>query len=184
MMKINLEFNGTADEIMKEFQALGSILSSTALPSDVKPMDPETLSPDLGSVEQHPKVDAVPENATSAPKKAAKAPKKATTATESATIATESATIAPTPEPVKSADPEPVKPAAPEPPAAPVVPTAPAKKYTLDELLAATAPLMDAGKIAELQALMQKFGVPSMMDIPEEKYGELATALRELGAEL
>lgn len=183
-MKINLEFNGTADEIMKEFQALGSILSSTALPSDVKPMDPETLSPDLGSVEQHPKVDAVPENATSAPKKAAKAPKKATTATESATIATESATIAPTPEPVKSADPEPVKPAAPEPPAAPVVPTAPAKKYTLDELLAATAPLMDAGKIAELQALMQKFGVPSMMDIPEEKYGELATALRELGAEL
>ena len=184
MMKINLEFNGTADEIMKEFQALGSILSSAALPSDVKPMDPETLSPDLGSVEQHPKVDAVPENATSAPKKAAKAPKKATIATESATIATESATIAPTPEPVKSADPEPVKPAAPEPPAAPVVPTAPAKKYTLDELLAATAPLMDAGKIAELQALMQKFGVPSMMDIPEEKYGELATALRELGAEL
>ena len=182
MMKINLEFNGTADEIMKEFQALGSILSSAALPSDVKPMDPETLSPDLGSVEQHPKVDAVPENATSAPKKAAKAPKKATTATESATIATESATIAPTPEPVKAA--EPAAPGAPEPPAAPVVPTAPAKKYTLDELLAATAPLMDAGKIAELQALMQKFGVPSMMDIPEEKYGELATALRELGAEL
>lgn len=174
-MKINLEFNGTADEIMKEFQALGSILSSAALPSDVKPMDPETLSPDLGSVEQHPKVDAVPENATSAPKKAAKAPKKATTATESATIAL-------TPEPVKAA--EPTAPGAPETPAAPVVPTAPAKKYTLDELLAATAPLMDAGKIAELQALMQKFGVPSMMNIPEEKYGELATALRELGAEL
>lgn len=181
-MKINLEFNGTADEIMKEFQALGSILSSAALPSDVKPMDPETLSPDLGSVEQHPKVDAVPENATSAPKKAAKAPKKATTATESATIATESATIAPPPEPVKAA--EPTAPGAPEPPAAPTVPTAPTKKYTLDELLAATAPLMDAGKISELQALMQKFGVPSMMEIPEDRYGELATALRELGAEL
>lgn len=158
-MKINLEFNGTADEIMKEFQALGSILNSAALPSDVKPMDPETLSPNLGSVEQHPKVDAVPENATSAPKKAAKAPKKAAIATESATIA-------------------------PEPPAAPTVPTAPTKKYTLDELLAATAPLMDAGKISELQALMQKFGVPSMMEIPEDRYGELATALRELGAEL
>lgn len=176
MMKINLEFNGTADEIMKEFQALGSILSSAALPSNVKSMNPEALSPDLGSVEQHPKMDAV-ENATSAPKKATKAPEKAHPTLEAAPSA-------PTPEPVKSADPEPVKPAAPEPPAAPVVPTAPAKKYTLDELLAATAPLMDAGKIAELQALMQKFGVPSMMDIPEEKYGELATALRELGAEL
>lgn len=183
MMKINLEFNGTADEIMKEFQALGSILSSAALPSDVKSMKPEALSPDFGAVEQHPKVDAA-ENATSAPKKATKAPKKATSAPEVAPSAPKNATIAPTPEPVKSADPEPVKPAAPEPPAAPVVPTAPAKKYTLDELLAATAPLMDAGKIAELQALMQKFGVPSMMDIPEEKYGELATALRELGAEL
>lgn len=190
-MKINLEFNGTADEIMKEFQALGSILSSAALPSNVKSMKPEALSPDLGAVEQHPKVDAA-ENATSAPKKATKAPKKATSAPEVAPSAPKNATIAPTPEPVKaadpepvkSADPEPVKPAAPEPPAAPVVPTAPAKKYTLDELLAATAPLMDAGKIAELQALMQKFGVPSMMDIPEEKYGELATALRELGAEL
>lgn len=182
-MKINLEFNGTADEIMKEFQALGSILSSAALPSDVKSMKLEALSPDLGAVEQHPKVDAA-ENATSAPKKATKAPKKATSAPEVAPSAPKNATIAPTPEPVKSADPEPVKPAAPEPPAAPVVPTAPAKKYTLDELLAATAPLMDAGKIAELQALMQKFGVPSMMDIPEEKYGELATALRELGAEL
>lgn len=176
MMKINLEFNGTADEIMKEFQALGSILSSAALPSNVKSMNPEALSPDLGSVELHPKMDAV-ENTTSAPKKATKAPEKAHPALEAAPSA-------PTPEPVKSADPEPVKPAAPEPPAAPVVPTAPAKKYTLDELLAATAPLMDAGKIAELQALMQKFGVPSMMDIPEEKYGELATALRELGAEL
>lgn len=176
MMKINLEFNGTADEIMKEFQALGSILSSAALPSNVKSMNPEALSPDLGSVEQHPKMDAV-ENTTSAPKKATKAPEKAHPALEAAPSA-------PTPEPVKSADPEPVKPAAPEPPAAPVVPTAPAKKYTLDELLAATAPLMDAGKIAELQALMQKFGAPSMMDIPEEKYGELATALRELGAEL
>ena len=31
---------------------------------------------------------------------------------------------------------------------------------------------------------MQKVGVPSMMEIPEDRYGELATALRELGAEL
>lgn len=174
MMKINLEFNGTADEIMKEFQALGSILSVAALPSDVKAVKPKTLSPDLGAVE----------NATSAPKNATKAPEKATSAPKIAPSATENATIAPTPEPAKAADPEPVKPAAPEPPAAPAVPTAPAKKYTLDELLAATAPLMDAGKIAELQALMQKFGVPSMMEIPEDRYGELATALRELGAEL
>lgn len=64
------------------------------------------------------------------------------------------------------------------------VPVAPAKEYSLDELLTATAPLMDAGKIADLQALMQKYGVASMMEIPKEKYGELATDLRALGAKL
>ena len=74
-------------------------------------------------------------------------------------------------------------PATPEPPVA-TIPTAPAKEYSLDELLTATAPLMDAGKIADLQALMQKYGVASMMEIPKEKYGELATDLRALGAKL
>lgn len=71
-------------------------------------------------------------------------------------------------------------------PDAPVaaVPVAPAKEYSLDELLTATAPLMDAGKIADLQVLMQKYGVASMMEIPKEKYGELATDLRALGAKL
>lgn len=71
-------------------------------------------------------------------------------------------------------------------PDAPVaaVPVSPAKEYSLDELLTATAPLMDAGKIADLQALMQKYGVASMMEIPKEKYGELATDLRALGAKL
>lgn len=64
------------------------------------------------------------------------------------------------------------------------VPTAPAKKYTIAELQAASAPLIDAGRIADLQALMQSFGVISMTDIPEDRYGELATKLRELGAQI
>lgn len=66
----------------------------------------------------------------------------------------------------------------------PVVPTAPAKDYTLDELLAAAGPLMDAGKGPELQKLMKKYAVSSMMDLPKERYGELATDLRALGARL
>lgn len=64
------------------------------------------------------------------------------------------------------------------------VPTAPAKAYTIAELQAASAPLIDAGRIADLQALMQSFGVISMTDIPEDRYGELATKLRELGAQI
>lgn len=68
-------------------------------------------------------------------------------------------------------------------PVATVVPTT-VKKYTLAELQAACAPLMDMGKMAELQNLMAKYNVIALNDIPEERYGELATDLRAMGARL
>ena len=165
-LNINIEFSGEMADVVKDFNALGSILSSVNCTTSATSLHSHLRATDTKA--QHPKVD-VTEKVALTPEITPSAPK--------------NATVAPTPEPVKTAEPKPVKNAALEPPAA-SVPTAPAKKYTLDELLAATAPLMDAGKISELQALMQKFGVPSMMEIPEERYGELATALRELGAEL
>lgn len=127
-------------------------------------------SPDVGAmaVDLHPDMDAI------TPK--AEAPAPVTPASAPAPAVTASPTPAPTPEPAPA-------PKAPEPPVA-AVPTAPAKDYSLDELLTATAPLMDAGKISELQALMQKYGVASMMEISKERYGELATDLRSLGARL
>lgn len=66
----------------------------------------------------------------------------------------------------------------------PAVPVAPAKEYTQAEILAACGPLMDAGKVPELTQIIQEFGVASMMEIPQEKYGELAVKLRALGAKL
>ena len=68
--------------------------------------------------------------------------------------------------------------------AQPAVPTAPAHVYTLPELQAACAPLMDLGKLNELQQVVASFGVTNLLDIPEARYGELATKLRELGARL
>lgn len=68
------------------------------------------------------------------------------------------------------------------PPAA--VPTAAPKQYTLAEIQAACGPLMDAGKMNELAAVMQGMGVNSLMELPPEKYGELAVKLRALGARL
>lgn len=77
------------------------------------------------------------------------------------------------------------------PPAVPVsktapaaVPTAAPKQYTLAEIQAACGPLMDAGKMNELAAVMQGMGVNSLMELPPEKYGELAVKLRALGARL
>lgn len=56
--------------------------------------------------------------------------------------------------------------------------------YTLDELSKAAVQLMDAGKQAELVSLINNFGVMSMPELPKERYGEFAVALRELGAQL
>lgn len=73
---------------------------------------------------------------------------------------------------------------APAPQHAPVVPTAPARTYSLNDLLTAAAPLMDQGKFQELSALTAKYGVKSFTDIPEDQYGNVAVDLRALGAAL
>ena len=64
------------------------------------------------------------------------------------------------------------------------VPTAAAPTYTVEELLLACAPLTDANRMAELQAVCAKYGAASLLDIPKEQYGALAADLRALGARL
>ena len=70
--------------------------------------------------------------------------------------------------------------------AAPVpaaVPTATAS-YTLDDLARAAMPLMDAGRQAELQQLLQLFGVEALPALQPGQYGAFATKLREMGAQI
>lgn len=104
----------------------------------------------------------------------------ATTTSLTATEATleikpdESAPVTITPAPA-SATPTP----APSP-----VPTAPVHQYTLEEIQAACGPLMDAGKMDQLAAILQKFGVASLPEIPKEQYGAIAVELRQLGARI
>lgn len=84
---------------------------------------------------------------------------------------------------VQPAAAQPAQPA-PAPQPVPVVPTAPARTYSLNDLLTAAAPLMDQGKFQELSALTAKYGVKSFTDIPEDQYGSVAVDLRALGAAL
>lgn len=65
----------------------------------------------------------------------------------------------------------------------PAVPTA-ANSYSLDDLARAGSELVDLGKQAELPGLLQRFGITSLPELPQEKYGEFATAMRELGARI
>ncbi len=66
---------------------------------------------------------------------------------------------------------------------APVAPTS-VPAYTIEQLQTAIAPLLDAGKVQQIQQLVQNFGVATLMDVPKERYGEFANGLRSLGGVL
>ena len=74
----------------------------------------------------------------------------------------------------------PVTPPAP----APAAPVAAAPAYTLEQLSLAGRQLADAGRMADVQQLVAQFGAQTMMQIPPERYGEFATALRGMGARI
>ena len=58
--------------------------------------------------------------------------------------------------------------------------TASAQQYTFDQLAVATANLASSGK--DVFTLLGRFGASMLMDLPKERYGEYAAALREAGA--
>lgn len=108
--------------------------------------------------------------------------------------------VAAVPQPVVAApQPAPAQPVAPPAPAVPMpapattaqqsvpvagVPLAQPPKYTVDQIMAAGAQLMDAGKVNDLMNLLHSFGVQAVMDLKHEQLGAFATALREMGAKI
>lgn len=86
----------------------------------------------------------------------------------------------------------PVEPVAPTQTATPVTPvaaTTPAvpvseKTYTLEDIQRASAALVQGGKIAQLQALLQQFNAISLAHLSQDNFGAFALKLRELGADI
>lgn len=62
--------------------------------------------------------------------------------------------------------------------------TANVQGYTIEQLQVAAAGLMSAGKGAQVMGILQQFGIQAMTELPQERYGEFATALREAGAQI
>lgn len=60
--------------------------------------------------------------------------------------------------------------------------TAMPQEFTQDQLSVAAAGLVNQGKQARLLELLHGFGVNSLVELPKERYGEFATALRAEGA--
>lgn len=86
------------------------------------------------------------------------------------------------PEVTPAAIPAPQVEGSPAPAPAPVPTTAPS--YTQNDLAVAAMTLMDKGMQAQLQELLSQFGVNSLPELPSERFGEFATALRGLGAQI
>ena len=101
-----------------------------------------------------------------------------------ATAAAVSAAPAPSaPAPAAPTEPVPTASALAAPAAAVPLATAP-QQYTLAELQRAVMPLFDAGKMAELQQVLAKYGAQDLTKVPAEQYGALAADFRALGARL
>ena len=82
-----------------------------------------------------------------------------------------------------TAAPTPVQPTAPA-TAAPAAPTVPAEGYTLEALSRAGAALIDDGKMPQLLALLGKYGVRAVTQLPKDAYTAFAAELKALGAQL
>lgn len=65
-----------------------------------------------------------------------------------------------------------------------VVPTAQAPAYTTDQLAVAATQLVDAGKRDALLTILANFGVQALTELPKDRYGEFATALRQNGVKI
>ena len=63
------------------------------------------------------------------------------------------------------------------------VPTT-SKSYTLEDLQRASGALVQAGKIQQLQGLLQQFNAVSLAHLAQENFGVFALKLRELGADI
>ena len=63
------------------------------------------------------------------------------------------------------------------------VPTT-AKTYTLEDLQRASGALVQAGKIQQLQGLLQQFNAVSLAHLSQDNFGAFALKLRELGADI
>lgn len=110
------------------------------------------------------------------------------------TAQTQSVPITPMTAPV--AQPAPVTPVTQSAPAtpvqtAPVTQTVPVtsvptteRTYSLDELANAAMTLMDKGMQSQLQELLASYGVEALPALPREMYGNFATALRGMGANI
>lgn len=104
-------------------------------------------------------------------------------AVQQAVAPTATTTTVPSTPPVQDVQPVPTTQTAPTAPPVNPVPTATATPtYTMEQLAVAATGLIDAGKMQDVQNTLAALGAQTLMDLPQEKYGEFASAIKAIGA--
>lgn len=62
--------------------------------------------------------------------------------------------------------------------------TAMPQEFTIEQLQVAAAGLSSMGRMPQVLGILQQFGIQAMTELPKERYGEFAIALREAGAQI
>ena len=103
-----------------------------------------------------------------------------------AETAAQTTTTVPSTPPVQNVQPVPTTQTTQTAPATPTVspvPTATATPtYSMEQLAVAATGLIDAGKMQDVQNTLASLGAQTLMDLPQEKYGEFASAIKAIGA--
>lgn len=165
-VKVTLEIPGVPEALDRLADAIAS--QGCKCKPDAKAADPLTAAMDAAKVEAPVAQPAPTQTAAAAP--AAPEPVQ-TPAAPSAPIQTAPAS-APAPQPT------------PAPTAQPAPAPASAKKYTRDEIAHAGSALVSQGKMPQLLALLNKYGVQSVVQLDPNKYDEFVADLKALGAAL
>ena len=96
---------------------------------------------------------------------------------------TATTTTVPSTPPVQNVQPVPTTQTAQAAPTVSPVPTATATpSYSMEQLAVAATGLIDAGKMQDVQNTLASLGAQTLMDLPQEKYGEFASAIKAIGA--
>lgn len=100
-----------------------------------------------------------------------------------AETAAQTTTTVPSTLPVQNVQPVPTTQTAQMAPTVSPVPTATATPtYSMEQLAVAATGLIDAGKMQDVQNTLAALGAQTLMDLPQEKYGEFASAIKAIGA--
>lgn len=108
---------------------------------------------------------------------------KVTPVVQQAVAPTATTTTVPSTPPVQNVQPVPITQTAQTAPTVSPVPTATATPtYSMEQLAVAATGLIDAGKMQDVQNTLASLGAQTLMDLPQEKYGEFASAIKAIGA--